>query len=450
MAVVDERAVRELEKRIEADNLDGLWIVFHDYSARACAKWIPRASIAPSLRRGGVFARANLNFTIDDQQVEHPHFGADSGDMFAVPDPGTYAPLPYRPGIGRVLSHLCTEDGELWDGCPRGRLQLALDQLAERGFSAQAAFEPEFTLYMKQPDGGYKPIDQFAMYSVDRIDAHADLLGRIDAALTAQGIRVIQIGTEYGAGQLEINLHHEPPMKAADDLVTFRETVKAIARDAGVVASFMPKPFASAAGNGVHVHLSLWGANGNEGKSEGNGPLGLSQELAQFMAGVLAHAPALCGVSAPTVNSYKRLLPGSWAPGHIAWGSGNRAALVRVPGSSRRRIEFRAGDHTANPYLFLAAIITAGIDGLDRQLDPGSPVEGDIGHMSIADVEQMGGRFLPRTASDALNAIEADATIMDALGPICGPELLRVKRHELARYETNVSDWERDVYLERV
>lgn len=450
MAEVDDAAMSELLRRIEADDLTGLWIVFHDYSARACAKWIPRASVASALRRGGVFARANLNFTIDDHQVDHPHFGADSGDMFALPDPGTYAPIPYRPGIGRVLSYLRTEDGDLWEGCPRGRLQHALDQLADRGFSALAAFEPEFTLYRRTADGRHEPLDRFAMYSVDRIDANVDLLSRIEAALGAQGVRVIQIGAEYGAGQLEINLHHETPMKAADDLVTLRETVKALAREAGVVASFMPKPFADAAGNGLHVHLSLWDQYGVSSRSEGDGLLNLSDEMAQFMAGVLAHAPAICGVSAPTVNSYKRLLPGSWAPGHIAWGSGNRAVLVRVPGSSRRRIEFRAGDNTSNPYLFLTALIAAGIDGLDRKLDPGAPVEGDIGHMSIDTVERMGGRFLPRTATEALDAIEADATIMDALGPVCGPELLRVKRQELARYNTHVSDWERDVYLERV
>jgi glutamine synthetase len=124
--------------------------------------------------------------------------------------------------------------------------------------------------------------------------------------------------------------------------------------------------------------------------------------------------------------------------------------LVRVPGSSRRRIEFRSGDHTANPYLVMTALIAAGIDGLKRELDPGPPVEGDIGHMDIADVERMGGRFLPRSAEEALNAVQADNVIMDALGPVCGPELLRVKRHELARYSTHVSAWERDVYLERV
>jgi glutamine synthetase len=450
MGDVDEIAMSDLLQRIEADDLTGLWIVFHDYSARACAKWIPRESIPSALRRGGVFARANLNFTIDDHQVDHPHFAADSGDMFAIPDPDTYAPMPYRSGIGRVLSYLCTEDGDLWEGCPRGRLQHALDQLAERGFSARAAFEPEFTLYRRTNDGRHEPVDHFAMYSVDRIDANVDLLSRIEAALAAQGVRVIQIGTEYGAGQLEINLQHETPMKAADDLVTLRETVKALAREVGIVASFMPKPFADAAGNGVHVHLSLWDEYGVSSRSEGDAPLGLSEELAHFTAGVLAHATAICGVSAPTVNSYKRLLPGSWAPGHIAWGSGNRAVLVRVPGSSRRRIEFRAGDHTSNPYLFLTALIAAGIDGIDHRLDPGVPVEGDIGHMSIDDVVRMGGRFLPRTATEALDAIEADATIMDALGPVCGPELLRIKRYELARYNTHVSDWERDVYLERV
>jgi glutamine synthetase len=449
MEPIREDEVAALEQRIADDAIDGLWIVWHDYSARACAKWIPKNSIPGALRTGGVFARANLNFTIDDHQVAHPRFAADSGDFFAIPDPQTYAPLPYRPGIGRVLSHLCTEDGEIWDGCPRGRLAAVLTQLRERGLTARVAFEPEFALFQRTA-GGYEPADEFAMYSVDRIDANVGLLSTIEESLAAQGVRVVQIGTEYGAGQLEINLHHEPPIKAADDLVTFRESVKAIARDQGLVASFMPKPFEHLAGSGVHVHLSLWDSEGNEDRSAGDGTLGLSQEMARFMAGVLSHAPAICGVAAPTVNSYKRLLPGSWAPAHIAYASGNRAALVRVPGASRRRIEFRAGDHTSNPYLVLTALIAAGIDGLDGELDPGDPAEGDIGHADPAELERRGIRLLPRSAGEALDCIEADRTVMDALGPVCGPELLRVKRHELARYDTHVSAWERSVYMERV
>lgn len=449
MRTYDERAMTDLERRIADDAIDGLWIVFHDYSARACAKWIPRNELHGVIRAGGVFAKANLNFTIDDHQVPGPRFAADSGDFFAVPDPTTYAPVPYRQGLGRVLSYLQLEDGTLWDGCPRGRLRAALDALAERGLSAQVAFEPEFALFRRSEDGRHIPVDAFAMYSVDRIDANAELLSRMQHMLDAQGVRVIQLGSEYGPGQVELNLHHEHPMKAADDLVTFRETVKALARDAGLVASFMPKPFETLAGSGVHVHLSLWSGDGSEGRSEGDGPLGLSGELASFMAGVLAHAQAICGVGAPTVNSYKRLLPGSWAPAHVAWGTENRATLVRVPGSSRRRIEFRAGDHTGNPYLLLAALIAAGIDGLDCRLDPGDPVTGDIGHISQAELDRRGIRLLPRSADEALNAVEADAVVMGALGPVCGPELLRIKRYELQRYDTQVTDWERAVYLER-
>jgi glutamine synthetase len=435
--------------RIEAADIRGLWIVFHDYSARACAKWIPRAAISDALTGGGVFARANLDFTIDDQQADPPRFGADSGDFFARPDPATFAPLPYRPGIGRVLSYLHTEDGALWEGCPRGRLDAQLAALAARGLTARVAFEPEFTLLRRDESGGYVPADAHPMYSADRIATHSALLETIEAALTAQGLDVIQLGSEYGAGQLEINLAHETPLKAADDLLTFRETTRTLARDAGLLATFMPKPSAESAGNGVHLHLSLRAADGKGDRSTGDGPLGLSGELTHFLGGVLAHARALCGIGAPTVNSYKRLQPASWAPAHVAYAGGNRAALVRVPGRSRRRIEFRAGDHTANPYLLLAALIAAGIDGLDRGLDPGAPASGDLGHLSVAALASQGVTLLPRGAGEALDAVEADEVVMAALGPVCGPEFLRIKRLELARYERHVSQWERDVYLER-
>ncbi len=462
--------------RIESDNLRGLWIVWHDYAARANGRWFPGASIPDALANGTRFCHANLNFMMDDQQVPHPHFGADAGDFVAMPDLETYAPLPYHPGIGRVLSYLRTEAGEPWAGCPRTRLRDMLDMLAQRGFSARAAFEPEFTLFRTPEDGKYAPADAFTMYSVARMEAEHDLLDEIETTLAQQGIRVVGMGAEYGASQLEINLHHERPVKAADDLLTFRETVKALARRRGLIASFMPKPYDHLAGNGVHVHLSLWDREGSsefgvrssengdtnhsehrtsnselpQDRSAGDGPLGLSAAMAHFIAGALVHAPALCGVFAPTVNSYKRLLPGSWAPAHIGYAADNRAALVRVPGASRPRMEFRAGDHTAHPHLALAALIAAGIDGLDRQLDPGPPATGDLGHLPDDALARQGVRLLPRTAHEALDALEADSVILDALGPVCGPELLRIRREELACYDRHVSDWERTVYLERV
>lgn len=447
---IDETALRSLARRIDAGGYSGLWIVFHDYSARACAKWIPAGGFHSAVLRGAVFARANLNFTIDDQQVENPRFGADTGDFFAVPDPDTLAPIPYRPGIARVYSHLHTEDGEHWEGCPRGRLMAAADALKDRGFSARVAFEPEFTLYRQSEGGLPVPADMSTMYSLERVDVHHQLLTDIERALGEQGVEVVQIGSEYGAGQVEINLGHADPLKAADDSLTLRDTVKALARQAGLRASFMPKPFEHSAGNGLHIHLSLWNADGSEDFSSGDGQLGLSGEMEQFMAGVLHHGRALCGVASPTVNSYKRLQPASWAPAHIAYGFENRAALVRVPGSTRRRIEFRAGDHTGNPYLALAALIAAGIDGLDRELDPGPPAEGDLGHADAGSLAGQGVQLLPRTAGEALDAVEGDEIVMAALGPVCGPELLRVKRYELARYDRHVSGWERSVYFDRV
>lgn len=446
----DEMALRSLARRIDAGGFDGLWIIFHDYSARACAKWIPSSGFHSSVLTGGVFARANLNFTIDDQQVPEPHFGADSGDVFAIPDPETFTAIPYRPGLARVYSHLHTESGEHWEGCPRGRLQAAVDRLVELGFSAQVAFEPELTLYRKDTDGRHEPVDSAPMYSVQRIDELSEFLRAVEKALGEQDVEVVQIGSEYGAGQVEINLQHTDPVTAADNTLTLRDTVKALARDAGMLAGFMPKPNENSAGNGLHVHLSLWDTAGEQEHSGGNGPAGLSKEMGHFLAGVLAHARALCGVGAPTVNSYKRLQPASWAPAHVAYAEHNRAALVRIPGSSRRRIEFRSADHTCNPYLLLTALLAAGIDGLERELDPGAPAEGDLGHASRAALEAQGVEFLPRNAGEALAAVEGDEVVMNALGPVCGPELLRIKRFELERYEQHVSQWERDVYFERV
>jgi glutamine synthetase len=449
MRVANEAAIVRLEERLDADDIHGLWIIFHDYSGRACVKWAPKPAIATALRTGGVFAKANLNFTIDDVQVEQPRFGADTGDFFAVPDPDTYTRVPYRPGIGRVFSYLCTEDGKLWEGCPRGRLNAALAALAARGYSLRAAYEPEFTLY-RETDDGWVAADRFAMYSLDRVDAFHTLLERINRALLEQSVRVVQIGSEYGAGQLEVNLHHETPLKAADDLATLRETVKAIARDEGYLASFMPKPFEDSAGNGLHIHLSLWSADGAEDRSEGDDPDTMSTPLLHFIGGLLAHAPAICGVGAPTVNSYKRLQPASWAPAHIAFGSGNRSALVRIPGRTRNRIEFRAGDNTSNPYLFLTALVSAGIDGMDRELDPGTASQFDLGHATAELLLGEGVDLLPRTAREALNAVEHDQVILDGLGSICGPEFLRVKWNEFSRYSKQVSEWERQVYFERI
>jgi glutamine synthetase len=267
------------------------------------------------------------------------------------------------------------------------------------------------------------------------------------------GVTVEQLGKEYGPGQYEATTHYADPIKAVDDYLTLKEVVRALARDAGWVASFMPKPYAHLPGCGLHLHLSLWDVDGQRDLSRGETdgeplpPVGR-----HFLGGLLAHAPALTGVGCPIVNSYKRLLPGSWAPAHICWGVGNRAALVRIPSLTRRRhIEFRSGDNAANPFIFLTAVLAAGLDGLRNQIQPPAPVTEDVGFITTeGEAAARGLAFLPRTLPQALAALEADKVVAEALGPVILGEFLKVKRSELAAYNLHVHPWERKMYLEAI
>jgi len=284
------------------------------------------------------------------------------------------------------------------------------------------------------------------------LDRHFSLWQDITHDLHSMGVQVEQLGKEYGPGQYEATTRHAQPLKAVDDYLTFKEVVRAKARQSGYVASFMPKPYAHLPGCGLHLHLSLWDEKGEQELSMGEGdddplsPLG-----GNMLAGLLNHAPALAGAGSPIVNSYKRLLPGSWSPAHICWGIGNRAALVRVPSIHRRRhLEFRSGDNACNPFIFLTAVLAAGLDGIRSNSEPPAPVEEDVGHFSTEEAEAHGLEFLPRSLSEALAAFEFDTIIEEALGPQIFSEFLKVKRSELAAYDLHVHPWEREIYLESI
>ena len=434
--------------RLDDEGITRLWIVYADYSSVTHAKVVPPARFADAVAHGIGFANANMEFNILDHQVPSPELAANTGDFRAVPDAPTFAPLPYAPGHARVASFLYNPDGTRWDGCPRSVLERVVSRYTERGLHLRAAFEPECMLFTRS-DAGLAPADMSRMFSVDGLDTHLELIDELMETLDDMGIVLEQAGAEYGPGQFEINLKHAEPMRAADDLLTLKDTFRALARRTGLIVSFMPKTFSHLPGSGLHVHMGVERAGGQNALG-GDGTERLSSEGRSFVAGLLAHAPALCGVGAPTVNSYKRLLPGSWSPAHVAYGSGNRAALVRIPDGEGLHVEFRAGDNTSNPHLLLAGLLAAGLDGMERGLDPGKPVHADIGHWTDQDVAQEELRFLPRTAREALDAVEADALIMETLGPVIGPAFLRVKRSELEAYDLEVTEWERTAYLETV
>lgn len=450
MVTAEEAASRQLLDRLSGDGIEHLWVAYSDYNGRTQGKSIPSGRFESTLRKGISFARANLGHNVLDSGAPDTSFGADSGDFFAVPDPSSFAMVPLVPLTGRVYCWMRQESGAPWEGDPRWQLQRQVEALEALGYRAQVAFEPEGYLFRVGEDGEPAPADPRGMFSLDGLETNADLLHRISDALEAMGVGLEQIATEYGPGQFEVNIRHADPIKGADDLLTVRDMTRAIARRDGLVASFMPKPFETAAGCGLHVHLSLWrrdGQNAMEQDANDGHRSGVSAAGRAFLGGLLRHAPALAGAGAPTVNSYKRLLPGSWAPAHAAYAVGNRSTFVRVPGTARPRIEVRSGDNTANPYIFLTAILAAGVEGLREEIDPGLPVERDLGHLPAEEIAARGIAMLPRTAPDALAAVADDPLMREALGPVVFSEWLKVKRSEVAMYETAVSPWERKAYL---
>jgi glutamine synthetase len=441
---VDARAA--LVARAKKDGISEVWVICHDLSGRAQVRSVPFARLDRVLSGGVSFARANIDFNVLDHQVPDFVFGAETGDFLAMPDPATYARVPHHPGAARTYSFLCDAGGAPWAGCARAALVAMDARYASRGLAMRAAFEPECYL-LAMTDEGYKPAARAKMFTLDALESQRGLMSLVMTSLAEMGVELEQVAPEFGPGQYEINIAHQPPLRAADDLMTVKEELRALARDAGFIATFMPKPYADMPGSGLHVHLGAVSSDGRNAM-EGDGAVGLSPLGASFVAGLLKHARGLSGLAAPTVNSYKRLLPGSWAPSHISYGASNRAVLVRVPDSGSRHVEFRAGDGTGNPYLTLLGLLAAGLDGVEQNLVLGEPVLDDIGHLSEADASARGLELLPRSAPEALDALEADEVLMGALGPVIGPGFLRIRRSEAAAYSLEVGDWERATYLE--
>ncbi|MDP9357207.1 MAG: glutamine synthetase family protein [Chloroflexota bacterium] len=438
--------------RLDEDGIEHLWVVYHDYGGRAAAKTLPREGFRSAVRDGVVFALANLNMAADDHQAVGATLLADSGDFLAVPDPRSYAVLPRFPRTARCHAWMRSTDGSEWDGCPRTRLAAVMEELGGLGYTVQAALEPEFYLLRGGQDAGYKPANATRMFSQEGLAAEHGFVGRVVDELRSMGVTVAQLGKEYGPGQYEMSVRHADPIRAVDDYFSLKEAVRDLARDQGYVATFMPKPYAHWAGCSLHVHLSLWDLQGEKDLTASDrDETSLSDAGSWFLGGILRHVDALTGLGSPTVNSYKRLQPGSWAPANSYWGYGNRSGVVRIPGAGKRRhLEFRSPDNSCQPFLLLAGLLGAGVDGIRNRVDPPPPFEGDIGHLTPEEVERHGITYLPRTLPDALAALEADEVVTAAVGPTALGHFLTVKRHELAVYETVVHPWERETYLEIV
>jgi glutamine synthetase len=376
------------------------------------------------------------------------------GEVRIKPDPATFVELPYAPGAGAMLSDLVRPNGEPWEACARSFLKQAIDELAADGLAMAAAFEPEFTVGQRvaDPAGGpdrLMPSDDSLCYSVTGFHQNYDYVMEVVRALNAQGLEVEHYYPELGHGQQEIPIRHAGALRAADNHVLYRETVRGVAIRRGQWASLAPKPIPDQAGNGTHLHASLSSlADGTAVFADAADRYGLSPAGYHFIGGLLAHMPGLLALTCGSVNSYRRLQPRFWSSAYTVYGMDNREAAVRICSplrgdvSSSVNLEFKPSDSSANPYLALGGFIYAGLDGIRRRLDPGEAVDVDPATMTQAQREAAGARRLPLTLTEALDALALDELLMGALGPLRSSAYLAVKRAEAAAFAEHDAAWE--------
>jgi glutamine synthetase len=392
------------------------------------------------LKSGIGLTVAMQSFNMLDQLVPTGSFGP-VGEIRLAPDLETFALLPYAPRSARLLCDMLTLEGEPWGACTRSFLRRMIARGREAGVVLKAAFENEFTLARREGEG-YVPIDRSPCFSTIGMDSAAPVMVEIIEALMAQGVYPEQYYAELGPGQQELPVRFADALRAADNQLTVRETARGVALRHGLLASFAPKPFPDQAGNGSHIHASLWRArDAKNAFHDPRGRYGLSDVAHAFIGGVLAHLPALVALTAPSVNSYRRLQPRFWSSAYTAWGPDNREAAVRVPSKRRglemesTNLELKPCDPSCNPYLALGGLLAAGLDGTAMRLDPGEPALVDPDALAPSEREQRGIRRLPASLGEALDALERDRVLMDALGPVLAKEYLAVKRSEAQAFE---------------
>jgi glutamine synthetase len=382
-------------------------------------------------------------------------------DMRLVPDPSTFAILPWRSRDdidgGASARLICdvhdTSTGEPFLGDPRGVLQDALDRAEELGYTVNAAPEPEFFLFEEDEDGRAttKTNDAGGYFDLAPKDLASDVRRDIIYGLEDMGFDIEASHHEVAQGQHEINFEYDDALTTADNVGTFRSVVRAIAAEHGLHATFMPKPIPRINGSGMHTHISLF-EDGTNAFHDSDDEFNLSETAHSFIAGILEHAPALAAVTNPTVNSYKRLVPGYEAPVYVAWSDRNRSALIRKPAArvpAASRIEARFPDPSCNPYLAFAALIHAGLDGIENDLECPEPVRENIYEFDEEKREEYGINTLPTNLGEAVDALEEDEVVMDALGPHVSEKFVEAKRQEFEDYLVDVSEWEIDRYLEK-
>lgn len=375
-------------------------------------------------------------------------------DMCLLPDLDTFAIFPWRTkdgeGIARFICDVYTPEGEPFPGCPRNVLKQAIRQAQQDGFTLLAGMEPEFFLFETDDKGN--PIrvtqDKGSYFDLSPADKGEEARRDMVRALESMGFEVEASHHEVAPGQHEIDFRFAEALTAADNLTTFKFVAKVIAKDHHLHATFIPKPLHGEAGSGLHLHQSLY-TNGRNGFFDPNCEMGLSDVARYYIGGILQHAQAITAITNPTVNSFKRLVPGYEAPVDVTWSARNRSSLIRIPAvrNSDARIELRSPDPSCNPYLALAVTLKAGLHGIANRISPGAPINEPTYDLSIALRQERGILSLPDNLQEAIDHLSQDELIHEALGDHIFEHFIKAKLIEWGVYRKQVHQWELEQYL---
>jgi glutamine synthetase len=446
----------EVRDYVQKNGVKFLFAQFVDMHGKPNAKLVPAAHIDDLFADGAGFA----GFAAGEigQAPSDP-------DMIAMPDVRSFTPLPWRPGVARFACDVQVE-GEEWLYCPRTILRKQLERAAALGFDFRIGAELEYFVVRRREDGSIEvadPLDNLALpcYDMRALTRNLDFVSAVATNVSWLGWDNYATDHEDANGQFEQNFQFDDALTTCDRAIFFRYMVEAMAQERGLIATFMPKPFAHLTGNGCHLHMSLWKEGENaflaDAADDQHG-LGLSKLAYHFIGGLKAHAKAYIALTAPTVTSYKRLVIGApnsgatWAPAYITYGYNNRTMMLRIPDAGR--VEDRTVDGSCNPYLAATAVLAAGLDGIERELDPGAPAPSGINmyETSEKDRENLGIDVLPANLLDATRGLEQDEVLRKALGNTGREDYVdyyvRVKQKEWQEAHEQITQWEIDRYLQ--
>jgi glutamine synthetase len=442
----------DVRKYIDANDIEFLFAQFVDMHGKPNAKLVPAAHLDDLMTDGAGFAGFAAGAI--GQMPNDP-------DMLAMPDIASFTPLPWRPEVARFACDIQVE-GKEWLYCPRTILRKQIERAADMGYEFRIGAELEYFLVRKRDDGTieladpHDTLDQ-PCYDMRALTRNLDFVSQVARNITALGWENYATDHEDANGQFEQNFEYADALTTCDRAIFFRYMVEAMAQERGLIATFMPKPFGHLTGNGCHFHMSLWkdGENVFDADDDPRG-LGLSPLAYNFIGGLKAHAKAYIAVTAPTVTSYKRLVIGSrsgsaWAPVYISYGYNNRTQMLRIPAGGR--IEDRTVDGSCNPYLAATAVLAAGLDGIERDLDAGDPTtELNLHELDDARRAELGIELLPANLLDATRELERDDVLRTAFGHTGREDYLdyfiRVKRAEWQMAHEQITQWELDRYLQ--